>query len=671
MTNKAGVRFTPSEDDAIRRWAASHPWDWRGFALAGRELQSIKDRWKALCRDGASRERLRDKKRKARSSCASQQQQNLPGAAPENLPSRPDLPSQTANGTDAASTSTAASPSASSTSPAVITNLPTPIATAPGNLPGRPVLPSRIADGTRIGDLSTTTATSTTVANSPSHPFMSDLESQELSDLDVPAGPCPNDLRVSSNQTTVPEYSRDQDCPGKHGLVSFSAPDEAWCCGVCDRNVRKGSMMHGCRSCDYDVCEACLKRRECCHEADTWLPIADGRSWVELHTPTSTVARAPVENDLINGSWNVDDAFALIDASDHDRHLPLTHAKLPHDNLLARVICAPETLVQHSPSCLLSSATGPQNGGDAEVCGQCLDAFDQHEEWLGDATVPAYSRDQDCPGKHGLVSFSTTPDMAWCCGICARNMPKGSMMHGCESCNYDVCDACFKPRASGSEDEQPSWEVMRGQLAVTAEFRRASVASVLGLSQTRSPSGRAAVWSMDVHRGILPHPYFAHYTPQTGQLLDNAIIGHAASEFVRDGVFWVAKSHLAIAIDEDVCEIGIKIPSAAHIAEWGMVELQSANVQRSLASNEPPKVLFLSDCGFCDHGFLPSRKKCGCSQFDEDIRGGLIGFVRLCKRLVGGSSLANCKAMANSLGVRDHFLERNYRLLQEGKITGL
>lgn len=243
-------------------------------------------------------------------------------------------------------------------------------------------------------------------------------------------------------------------------------------------------------------------------------------------------------------------------------------------------------------------------------------------------------------------------------------------MHGCESCNYDVCDACFKPRASGSEDEQPSWEVMRGQLAVTAEFRRVSVASILGLSQTRSPSGRAAVWSMDVHRGILPHPYFAHYTPQTGQLLDNAIIGHAASEFVRDGVFWVAKSHLAIAIDEDVCEIGIKIPSAAHIAEWGMVELQSANVQRSLASNEPPKVLFLSDCGFCDHGFLPSRKKCGCSQFDEDIRGGLIGFVRLCKRLVGGSSLANCKAMANSLGVRDHFLERNYRLLQEGKITG-
>ena len=45
--------------------------------------------------------------------------------------------------------------------------------------------------------------------------------------------------------------------------------------------------------------------------------------------------------------------------------------------------------------------------------------------------------------------------------------------------------------------------------------------------------------------------------------------------------------------------------------------------------------------------------------------------MRLCKRLVGGNSLANCKAMLNSLGVRDHFLERNYRLLQEGKIMGL
>ena len=431
--------------------------------------------------------------------------------------------------------------------------------------------------------------------------------------------------------------------------------------------------MHGCRSCDYDVCEACLKRRESCareyHYRETWLPIAGGRSWVELHTPTSTVARTPVENDLINGSWNVDDAFALIDASDHDRHLPLTHAKLPHDNLLARVICAPEMLVQHSSSCLLSSATGAQNGDDAEVCGQCLDAFDQHEEWLGDATLPAYSRDQDCPGKHGLVSFSAPK--SWRCGICDRNVSKGSVMHDCDSCDYDVCDACFKPRASGSEDEQPAWEVMRSQLAVTAEFRRTSLAYDLGLSQTRSPSSRCVGgWSSDVPRGILPRPYFAHYTPQTGQLLDNAIIGHAASEFVRDGELWVAKSHLAIcAIDEDVCEIGIQIPSAAHIAECGMVERKSANVQRSLASNEPPKVLFLSDCGFRDSGFLPSRKKCGCSQFDEDIRGGLIGFVRLCKRLVGGSSLANCKAMSNSLGVRNHVLERNYRLLKEGKIT--
>ena len=70
-----------------------------------------------------------------------------------------------------------------------------------------------------------------------------------------------------------------------------------------------------------------------------------------------------------------------------------------------------------------------------------------------------------CPGNHGLLQFTT--DRSFGCNLCAKRLPKGSVMRGCRSCDYDVCVDCTSAatepdspkqrlqlaRSSGSYDE--------------------------------------------------------------------------------------------------------------------------------------------------------------------------------------------------------------------------
>ena len=50
-------------------------------------------------------------------------------------------------------------------------------------------------------------------------------------------------------------------CPAKHGLVQFTT-ERVFACNLCEKRVRQGSAMRGCRSCDYDVCEECVGAAE-------------------------------------------------------------------------------------------------------------------------------------------------------------------------------------------------------------------------------------------------------------------------------------------------------------------------------------------------------------------------------------------------------------------------
>merc|ERR1712130_36169 len=46
-------------------------------------------------------------------------------------------------------------------------------------------------------------------------------------------------------------------CAGKHGLVKFPTPQDGWYCSKCDYEFPKGTMLYGCRKCDYDLCAKC------------------------------------------------------------------------------------------------------------------------------------------------------------------------------------------------------------------------------------------------------------------------------------------------------------------------------------------------------------------------------------------------------------------------------
>ncbi len=73
------------------------------------------------------------------------------------------------------------------------------------------------------------------------------------------------------------------------------------------------------------------------------------------------------------------------------------------------------------------------------------------------ATKPENKPADNCPGKHELLQFTT--DRSFGCNLCAKRFPKGSVMRGCRSCDYDVCMDC------GSAANEPASPKQRPQLS--------------------------------------------------------------------------------------------------------------------------------------------------------------------------------------------------------------
>merc|ERR1712217_742536 len=47
-------------------------------------------------------------------------------------------------------------------------------------------------------------------------------------------------------------------CPKGHSLLTFVTPRAGFYCDLCRKTVAKGTVLHGCRLCDYVACEGCL-----------------------------------------------------------------------------------------------------------------------------------------------------------------------------------------------------------------------------------------------------------------------------------------------------------------------------------------------------------------------------------------------------------------------------
>ena len=51
-----------------------------------------------------------------------------------------------------------------------------------------------------------------------------------------------------------------EDCPSHHGLVMHTTDSAEYTCDVCGSMQSSGTVMHGCRQCDFDVCGLCRNR---------------------------------------------------------------------------------------------------------------------------------------------------------------------------------------------------------------------------------------------------------------------------------------------------------------------------------------------------------------------------------------------------------------------------
>jgi len=58
--------------------------------------------------------------------------------------------------------------------------------------------------------------------------------------------------------SVLPMPSIARKCPAGHGLIKFATPCAGYMCDECDQSFDQGATLHGCRKCNYDVCEKCL-----------------------------------------------------------------------------------------------------------------------------------------------------------------------------------------------------------------------------------------------------------------------------------------------------------------------------------------------------------------------------------------------------------------------------
>eukprot|EP01083_Nonionella_stella_P183326 662174_1 len=59
----------------------------------------------------------------------------------------------------------------------------------------------------------------------------------------------------------------------------------------------------------------------------------------------------------------------------------------------------------------------------------------------------------NCPGSHGLTAFRT-PQSGYACNVCRKTCSANEVMHGCRTCNYDLCNACYAKNTSKKRKDE-------------------------------------------------------------------------------------------------------------------------------------------------------------------------------------------------------------------------
>jgi hypothetical protein len=232
----------------------------------------------------------------------------------------------------------------------------------------------------------------------------------------------------------------------------------------CDRHdapgkekISKGTLMWGCRECDFDVCEMCYRKDL----------IKNKQQLIEARVVRPTDA---------NGDEKADRDIQLQVASGYKYKKPVPpeppkpKVKKPklHSRKDGRCFKALRTYDgafncdRHDPEGKQKIAKGTLVAGcrdcDFDVCMHCWkqlnpDQYERDMESFGERSRPGH----DCKGGLCIKGALTIDDQFNCDkhdpeGV--ESIPKGTLMWGCRDCDYDWCGNCFseKDKVQHSKD---------------------------------------------------------------------------------------------------------------------------------------------------------------------------------------------------------------------------
>ena len=231
------------------------------------------------------------------------------------------------------------------------------------------------------------------------------------------------------------QSSNEANCPGKHGLRTYNAPNDTMACDTCKKGLKKGDEMHGCKQCQVTMCRNCFKATMSTTVGSKNCP---GKHGLRIYTaPNDTMACDVCKAGLKkgNGMHGCKKCQFTMCRSCFETPLPegTVETNCPGKHGLRNY-----TAPNDSMTCD-TCKKGLKKGDEMHGCKNCLvtmcrECFKNPKK--------ASSETANCTGKHGLRTYNA-PNDSMSCDTCKKCLKKGDGMHGCKQCQVTMCRDCY------------------------------------------------------------------------------------------------------------------------------------------------------------------------------------------------------------------------------------
>lgn len=224
-----------------------------------------------------------------------------------------------------------------------------------------------------------------------------------------------------------------------------------------------------------------------------------------------------------------------------------------------------------------------------------------------------------CPANHQLKEF-VTPRSGYLCNLCEASFPVSTKMHGCRSCEFDLCGKCISSsQAHISSQAKPLGGLAEHQRA----FHRFEGATgrLVGTNASSSPAERSRPGTRELfHRFHAGQRVSSEAAPATGGYPDDALPEHHRAFHQVGKRLGTSKAMSTAFVGE-----GIALGASTSCVDAAPVQSDSASV---VVDHEKPRTKL--QLRFPDN----SRK---VQEFNEDHT---VGDLRaFCKCCLGGHDL--------------------------------